>query len=114
MNLIRTALISDALVFAIFEQSSLIAKFGRFRVGRTMFVDGIMIVRPLHEFMDLHSVFADGDIGRVGIDPSAAIEIVNSMLWIVLVQSSVGVAAKNAGCLVMTGVRERALGNFLR
>jgi len=73
-----------------------------------------MIVGPLDEFMNMDSVFANGDVSRMLIDPCAAIEVVNAMLWIVFVQGGVGVTAKNAGCLVMAGMGERALGNFFR
>src|ERR1035437_9086155 len=69
-------------------------------------------VRTLNVFMDMDSLFTNGDIGRMRVNPASAIEIVDSVL--VLVHGGVGVAAENARRPVATGMGQGALGDLWR
>ena len=97
---------SYTLEFTIFDESCLVAEVGRFGDSRVLFfalfLGGMEIVGSLNVFMDLNSLFANGDVGRMRVNPASAIEIVGSVL--VLMHGGVGVAAKNARSLVMTGM----------
>src|SRR5437868_9288805 len=103
---------SHTLVFAIFDESRLVAEFGTFGISETLFFSGMRIARPLDIFMDLHSVLTDSDIGRTCVNPSSTIVIVD--LVFTLMHGDMGVAAENAGCRMMAGMGERAVGDLLR
>src|SRR6202163_3801439 len=62
--------------------------------------------------MDLDSLLTNGDIGRTRVNPGSTIVIVDTVLT--LMHGGMGVAAENAGCRVMTGMGERAVGDLLR
>src|SRR5580658_1539442 len=102
---------SHTLVFAIFDEAFLVAEFGEFMIRRALFGAGMEILRLLNIFVDLDSLFPDGDIGRMLIDPSSAIKIIDSVL--VLVQGGMSVAAENACRLMVAGMGQRALGDLL-
>src|SRR3981081_1392039 len=72
----------------------------------------MVLVRPLAMLMDLDSLFTNGDIGRMRVNPASAIVIVDPVLT--LMHGGMGVAAENAGCRVMTGMGECAVGDLLR
>src|ERR1035438_7435681 len=98
--------------FAIFEQSRLVSEFGRFGISRASFCGGMEILRSLSIFMDLHSVPTNGDIRRMGINPSSAIEIVDPVRFIVFVHGGMGMAAENARRLMVTGIGQGARGDL--
>src|ERR1035438_10054142 len=100
--------------FAIFEQSRLVSEFGRFGISRASFCGGMEILRSLSIFMDLHSVPTNGDIRRMRINPSSAIEIVDPVRFIVFVHGGMGMAAENARRLMVTGIGQGARGNLRR
>jgi len=64
---------SHALVFNIFDvavqQSHLVFKFLMFGIRRLLFFRSMKIAGSLHIFMDTHSIFTNGDIGGMRIDP---------------------------------------------
>ena len=68
------------------------------------------IVRSLNVFMDLDSLFTNGDIGRMRVNPASAIEIVGSVL--VPVHGGMGVAAEDARRLTVTGMGQGAVGDL--
>src|SRR3984893_5781494 len=74
---------SHTLVFAIFDKSRFVAEFGRVGIRRAFVSCGMGIVRPLDIFMDLNARLANGDIGRMRINPSSAIVIVDAVLTLV-------------------------------
>src|SRR5271169_392624 len=102
---------SHALIFSIFDESCLVAEIGRFVISGALFCAGMEIVGPLKIFMDLDSLFTDGDIGKMLIDPGSAVEIIDSVF--VLVQGGMSVAAENACRLMVAGMGQRALGDLL-
>jgi hypothetical protein len=103
---------SHTLVFAIFDKSRFVAEFGRFGIREALLSRGMGIVGPLNIFMDLNALLTNRDIGRMRINPSSAIVIVDAVLT--LVHGGMGVAAENSGCREMTGMGERAVGDLLR
>src|SRR5208282_4085753 len=103
---------SHALIFSIFEESCLVAEIGRFVISGALFCVGMEIVGPLNIFMDPDSLFTDGDIGRMLVDPGSAVEIIDSVF--VLVQGGMSVAAENPCRLMVAGMSQRALGDLLR
>jgi len=60
-----------------------------FGIRRLLFFRSMKIAGSLHIFMDTHSIFTNGDIGGMRIDPRPAVEIVDSVLFVALVQSGV-------------------------
>src|SRR5260370_42201250 len=104
-------LAANTLVLAIFEQFCVASKFV---FGIRSFFTEMTIVRSLDIFMDLHSLFANGDIGRLRVNPGSAIEIIDSVFRVMLVHGGMGVAAENARRLMVTGMRQRALADLVR
>src|SRR5260370_25282840 len=104
-------LAANTLVLAIFEQFCVASKFV---FGIRSFFTEMTIVRSLDIFMDLHSLFANGDIGRLRVNPGSAIEIIYSAFRVMLVHGGMGVAAENARRMRVTGMRQRALGDLGR
>src|SRR5260370_35851790 len=70
------------------------------------------IAESLNIFMDLDSLFANGDIGGTRVNPGSAIVIVDPVL--ALMHGRMGVAAENTFCRAMTGMGKRAIGYLLR
>ena len=62
--------------------------------------------------MDLDSLFTNGDIGRMRVNPTSAIEIVDSVL--VLMHGGMGMAAENPRRLMVTGMGQCALRDLWR
>jgi hypothetical protein len=60
--------------------------------------------------MDIYSFFIDGDVSRVGLSPTAGVEILNNTAF--CVHRFVGVAAENAVHVPLLRVRESA-GSYL-
>src|SRR5450631_4855704 len=70
------------------------------------------VVGSLNIFMNMDSLVANRDVGRTRVNPCSAIVVVDSVL--ALVHGGMCVSAENAGCRMMTGMGQRALGNLLR
>jgi hypothetical protein len=94
----------------------LASECSRFGISRASFfasfLAGVEIVGSLNIFMDLNSLFTNGDIGRMRVNPGSAIEIVDSVL--VLVHGGMGVAAENARCVMVAGMSQGAFGDLWR
>src|SRR5208282_4791692 len=103
---------SYTLVFAIFDESRFVDEIGRFGNRRPAFFAGMEIVGSLNVFMDLNSLFANGDIGRMRVNPASAIEIVDSVLM--LVHGGMGVAAENARRMMVASMGQGAFGDLWR
>src|ERR1019366_9084155 len=105
---------ANGLVLAIFESSCVAGEFGKFGIiPSPIFVfvfAGMMSVGPIDIFVDLDSLFANGDIGRMLVDPGSAIVIVDSTLM--LVHGGVGVAAEDTCRLMVTGMGQGAVGDL--
>src|SRR5260370_12694805 len=85
-------LAANTLVLAIFEQFCVASKFV---FGIRSFFTEMTIVRSLDIFMDLHSLFANGDIGSLRVNPGPAIEIIDSVFRVMLVHAAMGGAPQN-------------------
>src|ERR1700738_1348856 len=90
---------SHPLVFAIFDKPRFVAEFGRFGIREALLSRGMGIVRPLNIFVDLNALLTNGDIGRMRVNPSSAIVIVDTVLP--LMHGGMGVAAENSSCREM-------------
>jgi hypothetical protein len=90
----------------------LVGEFSRFGISRASFFAGMKIVGSLNVFMDLNSLFANGDIGRMRVNPASTIEIVGSVLM--LVHGGMGVAAENARRVMVAGMSQGAFGDLWR
>jgi hypothetical protein len=112
IRLLESASGSYTLVFAIFDESRLVAEIGRFGISRALFFAGMKIVGSLNVFMDLNSLFANGDIGGMRVNPASTIEIVGSVLM--LVHGGMGVAAENARRVMVAGMSQGAFGDLWR
>src|SRR5208283_5679489 len=115
-NSLEPASRSHALEFAIFEQFRVVTEFKDLAIRRTLFLflGKMHIIRLLAIFVDLHATFINRDVSRSGVDPGSAIVVIDSVFLIVLVQGGVGVSAKDARGVMMTGVRQGAVGNLGR
>jgi len=106
IRLLESASGGYTFVFAIFDESRLVAEIGKFGNSRAsflaLFLGGMEIVGPLNVFMDLNSLFTNGDIGRMRVNPASAIEIVDSVLM--LMHGGMGVAAENARRVMVAGM----------
>ena len=69
------------------------------------------IVRPFKVFMDLDSLFPNGDVSRMRVNPGSAIEIIDSVGGVALVHRGMGVAAENTVRVMVAGIEESSLGN---
>jgi len=56
--------------------------------------------------MDLHSFFADGDVGRTFVNPTAGVVVIDSLF--IPMHGDMGVSAENALGLVAAGECERS------
>jgi hypothetical protein len=94
----------------------LVSEFSRFGISRAsffaLFFAGMKIVGSLNVFMDLNSLFANGDIGGMRVNPASTIEIVGSVLM--LVHGGMGVAAENARRVMVAGMSQGAFGDLWR
>jgi hypothetical protein len=107
---VALASVNNVLVLVIFEESLLGSEFSRAGISSLCVGMGMKIVGSLDIFMDLDSVFTNGDVGGMFVNPSSAIVIIDSLL--VFVQRGMGVAAENAGRLTVTGIDQSALGDL--
>jgi hypothetical protein len=77
-----------------------------------MLIEFVLIKLMFVEFMDLHSLFVNGEVGHAGIDPAAGIVVVNSVRFDV--DGLVGVAAENAVGIVLARVLQSPRGYLRR
>ena len=64
------------------------------------------------ELVDMDSVFAYGDVGGVRVDPGSAVVVVDAVSGVMLVHGGVGVSAKDALRMLVTGVGQSSVGDF--
>src|SRR5271157_1592194 len=105
---------SHTLVFPIFEQARFVSDFSSLGISQVSFFAGMRIVGPLSVLVDLDSILTNRDVGRLRVNPGSAIEVVDAMRAVVLVQSRMGVAAEDSNRMLVTGMRQGTLGNLLR
>lgn len=66
----------------------------------------------MDELVDPDSVFAHGDVSGMGVDPGSAVVVVDAMDAVASVHGGVGVSAKDALRMLVTGVGQSSVGDF--
>src|SRR6266850_6636708 len=85
-------------------------EFSKVGVGFASFLARMTVITMLDVFMNLDTLFADGDVFRVVINPTAGVVVVDSIF--VAVQGGMGVSAENARGLMMARMSQGSGGNF--